>query len=196
MEKLIIASIPRSGSTWLFRSIVGLGNGSTTPKQSYYNIHGVYVPYLRHKGYDVIKTHLPYEWWADYLDEKDKVIFLYGDVIESVISTYLKRFEKNHFKQCGYLGDRRDIFKEDFLGYEDLFDSWIGAPVDKIVLEYENFDFDKVEEFVPFEFQFNDFIPRRKSNRERVHRNYVKQVENTYKNLIDKIKGLSKYDSI
>lgn len=193
MAKLIIAGIPRSGTTWLFRSIVGLNNGKTTPKQSYYNIHGVYVPYIRHKGYDVIKTHLSYKWWTDHLNGKDKVIFLYGDVVESVISTYLNRFEKNHFKNCGYFGDRKNIFKEDFLGYEDLFDSWIEAPVDKIILKYEDFDFDKIKDFIPFEFEFNDFIPRRKSNREQVHRNYIKQIENTYKNLIDKIRKINDF---
>jgi len=186
MAKLIIASIPRSGSTWLFRSICGLKHKSKTPKDNFYDIDGVMVPYKHVKGWDVIKTHLPYYYWKSNLDKEDRVIFLYGDVVESVISTYLKRNEPNHYKQCGYFGEKKNIFKEDFLGYEAIFISWFFADVKKIFVKYENFDFDKVKKFVPFDFSFNEFNQRENSNKDKISSEQVKQVKSTYTSLIYK----------
>jgi hypothetical protein len=191
MAKLIIASIPRSGSTWLFRSIVGLEHGSKTPKDSFYNNGGVQVPYVNIDGWNVVKTHLPYDWWSDRLSSEDRVIFLYGDVVESVISTYLKRFEKNHFRNCGYFGEARDIFQEDFLGYERLFDSWMGAPVRKIVAKYEHFPLDEVKQFVPFSFEYNEYKPRPHSNKSEISQQQLDQLRQTYSSLIEKTKRAS-----
>ena len=192
MAKLVIASIPRSGSTWLFRSICGLQHKSKTPKDSVYDIDGVMVPYQHVKGWDVIKTHLPYYYWRSRLDKGDRVVFLYGDVVESVISTYLKRNESNHYKQCGYFGEPRDLFKEDFLGYEAIFVSWLFADTKKIMVKYENFNFDKVRKFVPFDFSFNEFKLREQSNREKISREQVRQIESTYASLIYKTKRVKK----
>jgi len=118
---IYIASIPRSGSTYVARAIAGLGPGSTTPPDI--------------AKYGIYKTHRP----ADHFDctGHDKKLFLFGDPVLSVISTKLHRYEANHFYNCGAKWPpEADIFEHDILGYERLFDTWTQEK-NTLCLKYE-----------------------------------------------------------
>ena len=163
MNKLILTSIPRSGSTWLFRSLCGLPQGSTTQKN----------PFIR-QGWELHKTHLPFHYWENKITENDKIIFVYGDVIDSVISTKLNRNEPNHYKNCGYIGDltNKDIFKEDFANYELIFDSWINCKKNRLCIRYENFNEQRLYGYVPFKFTL---LPRKNRTNNRTNKQRLKQ---------------------
>lgn len=191
MNKIILSSIPRCGSTWLFHSLINSRHSSFTPKNKTDNIEGVNVPYVVYKNYKIYKTHLPYSYWKNIITNEDYVIFLVGDVIESVISTKFKRFDSNHFKNCGYSGNSKNIFKEDFLGYENIFDSWYNAKIrNKIILKYEDFNFTSLQEFMPYDFKFNNFKIREKSNSSKITKEQLNSLKLTYKSLINKVNGI------
>lgn len=106
---IYIASIPRSGSTYVTRAVAGLGPGNTTPPDI--------------ARYGIYKTHRP----ADHFEftDYDKKLFLFGDPVLSVMSTKLHRYEANHFKNCGAeWPPENDIYAQDILQYERIFDTW------------------------------------------------------------------------
>ena len=133
-KRIVVAGIPRCGTTLLWRAIVGLGPGQYTPK-----------------GYTggIIKTH---SQAPKTLPEGYKVLFLFGDIINAVISTKLKRYDQRHFTNCGCSKDvsKTDIFEEDALNYEKIFDSWMrdnGYPVLAVRYEVLFDNLDKIENF-------------------------------------------------
>jgi len=108
-QSIVVAGIPRSGTTMMFRALAGLPKGSTKPKE-----------------YDgaIFKTHSK---TPSVLQNVDKAIFLFGDPVASVISTRLNRWGKGHFANCGEPEldpETADIFGSDILGYETMFDAW------------------------------------------------------------------------
>ncbi len=147
------------------------------------------IPYIWVNGEKMHKTHLPYEWWKKYLNKKrDRVIFLYGDVVDSVISTKLNRNEPNHFKNCGYVGEPKDIFREDFLGYGHLFDSW-GKFENVLYVRYEKIPQMKqeIEDFLGFNFELNTFKKRESTeNLQFITDDDIKHICKTYASLIKK----------
>lgn len=119
--KIAVASIPRCGSTVLARAVAGLPPGNTWPKN---------LP-------DIKKTHWPRE---NELNHIDRAVFLFGDIINAVISTRFKRWDENHFRNCGCDKSlvETDIFKRDDLNYESIFDYWMvdhGFPI--LAIRYE-----------------------------------------------------------
>jgi hypothetical protein len=106
--KILVAGIPRSGTTLLWRAIAGLPPGDTTPPD--------------YAG-PVKKTH---SLAPNTLPDDYKAVFLFGDIIASVISTRLNRYSEFHFQICGSnrSPETTDIFIEDALNYEAMFDSW------------------------------------------------------------------------
>jgi hypothetical protein len=191
---ILLNAIPRSGSTYLFRSIAGLDDKKTTPKNNMdvieYNGHSVFVPYVYVNNEKMYKTHLPYEWWDKYLKKSDRVIFIYGNIIDSVISTKLNRYDINHFRNCGYIGgEPKDIFFDDFLGYEHLFDSWKNKS-NVLFVRYENIPKvkGKIEKFLGFSFTLNKFKLRDiEKNISCVSFDDLKNITKTYDSLIKKI---------
>lgn len=118
---IVVASIPRCGSTLLARAVAELPPGNTWPKD---------LP-------EVKKMHWPRE---DELKYIDRAVFLFGDIINAVISTRFKRWDENHFRNCGCNKalTEADIFKRDDLNYESIFDYWMagcGFPV--LAVRYE-----------------------------------------------------------
>lgn len=68
-------------------------------------------------------------------------VFIFGDPIDSIVSTRMRRWVKEHFVNCG-AGDvdleTADIFREDILNYEAMFDAWMRRqPIDTICVRYE-----------------------------------------------------------
>jgi hypothetical protein len=146
--RLIIASVPRAGSTYLLRSILNLGQGNNTPPEIFKRNKPFHYP--------VVKTHSKAN---DVLHNGYKAIFLYRNPMECVISTKFNRWDYNHFLNCGV--DRQpkecDIYKEDVLDYEGIFDSWMknnGYPV--MTLKYDTLykHFDDINKFIGKEINF------------------------------------------
>jgi predicted nucleic-acid-binding Zn-ribbon protein len=183
MNKLIVASIPRSGSTWVHRAICGLPPSSSTSKN----------PFIKESvGWSIYKTHRTFEYWQDKITSKDKIVFIFGDIINSVISTKKKRYEKNHFKNCGYTGPtkNKNIYEEDFLNYELIFDSWVNCNLPNLlILRYETFSPFDLYNFVPFSFDLPSRRPR--ANYTNVKKSNIIKIQNTYKNLIKKSMSLN-----
>jgi hypothetical protein len=111
MKRILVASIPRCGSTMLFRTIAGLGKGSTMPA----DYEG---PHLKTHSFDPER----------FAGTADMAIFLFGDVMSSVASTRQRRYTQSHFDNCGagHLSpDDTDIYDADHLNYEKMFDAWM-----------------------------------------------------------------------
>jgi len=117
----LIASLPRCGSTLLLRAISGQPPGSTFPKES---TQCVFLPTLSAIPEKIfLKTHAIA---PEILPADIRVVFLFGDPINAVWSTWNKRFNQVHFRNCGYQQEEPpDILNRDDLGYESIFDSWM-----------------------------------------------------------------------
>lgn len=184
-NKLIIASVPRTGSTLLFRAIKGLPPSGGTPPEYYVSDK----PFHQ----SIAQTHSTSD---RILYGKMKVVFTFRDPIESIISTRLHRWDLNHFKNCGVV-DRRledcNNYIEDFLGYEKIFDSWTkdnGYPV--MAVNYESMfnNKSKIEEFIEREFNFPQWKPRdgnTKNNRDKISKEDLELIEKTYSRFIEKV---------
>lgn len=126
---IYLGSLPRCGSTYLFRSIAALPQGGNTPEGA-------------QEEHGIIKTHLPPDsdprisWTPG-----DSALFLFGDVAASVVSTQLHRHDPGHWRNCGvedYDPDA-DLLDRDVLGYADLFDAWyFAAPFPVLFVKYEH----------------------------------------------------------
>ena len=124
MRRILITSIPRSGSTMLFRAIADLGGGSTTPAD--------YAgPHLKAHSFDP----------EAFVGRVDAAVFLFGDVISSVVSTRERRWTAEHFANCGapeLSPETADIFNTDCLNFERMFDAWSKAgPIPHACVRYE-----------------------------------------------------------
>lgn len=181
--RLIIASVPRAGSTYLLRSILNMGQGNNTPPEIFKRTKPFHYP--------VVKTHSKAK---DVLHNGYKAIFLYRSPVECVISTRLNRWDKNHFLNCGV--DRNpeecNIYKEDLLHYENIFDSWMknnGYPVLAMNYDHLNLYFNQISAFVGKQI---DFLPWKesKSNREKITKSDLELIENTYSRFIGKVNNI------
>ncbi len=122
--KLVVAGIPRSGTTMMFRALAGLPPGTTTPA-------------LEMNG--VLKTH---SFEPETFAGAAWGIFLFGNPVLSVISTVQKRYNRNHFENCGAADldpEEVDIFDADHLNYERMWDAWTARQSFPVVaLRYES----------------------------------------------------------
>lgn len=123
MEKavntVVVASIPRCGSTMLARAIAGMRPGSTWPKGRTF-VNGVH------------KTHrLPHE-----VPTADRYVFVFGDPHAAVRSTIANRFDAHHAANCGCSKPLAevDLLARDDFGYERIWDAWAGPQADRRVL--------------------------------------------------------------
>lgn len=131
--RVLVASVPRCGSTYLFRSIAKLPPGGRFPRDDGCTFTRNLSP-LPEKPF--LKTH---GLAPPSLPDDVRAVFLFGDPICAVVSTRQNRFNAGHFRNCGYNGTvAPDIYERDDLGYERIFDSWTGSheyPV--LALRYE-----------------------------------------------------------
>lgn len=148
---ICVASIPRCGSTYLVRSIAGLGPGGSTPENI--TSHGV------------VKTHRPPNEVGG-LEACDRAIFLFGDAVKAVVSTQNHRHDPTHFRNLGREYDPDvDLLSEDYLGYGDLPSAWEKAPLPVLWIRYRALRDDhprwSVERWIERPVDWIEWQPRR-----------------------------------
>lgn len=120
---ILCAGIPRSGTTMLYRALCGLKPASTTPQPQTGPIR---------------KTH---SFEPARFTGIRAAVFVFGLPVPSVISTRLNRWGAAHFANCGAAHrdpDTTDIFREDALNYEAMFDAWMQRqPFDLVAVRYD-----------------------------------------------------------
>ncbi len=176
-KTFVVAGIPRSGTTMVFRALAGLPRGATTPKD--------------YEG-PIVKTHTPK---PQQLKRVDKAIFLFGDPVASVISTRQKRWTLKHFKNCGVNNvpiETADIYAKDFLGYEKMFDAWTRRQgFDTICVRYERIH-DNLQILNSFFGQHLYIPPYRDRNTDvttSVDQETLAKIQKNYRSFIDKVKS-------
>lgn len=158
----------------MFRALAGLGPGSTTPPD-----------------YDgnVLKTHT---FRPEDLEGVERGIFLFGDPVSSVISTRRRRWQEKHFINCGAeqeFSDEADIYGEDILNYERMYDSWakrLAFPHLMVRYEslYENIAF--IESWLGFKLELPE-KKKRSTAHENVPVSDLDKIRLAYKSLIIKV---------
>lgn len=186
---ITVASIPRCGSTMLWRALNGLPPGGLTPK------------WFKDTGcgaHGIKKLHA-------YEEVDGKVVFLFGDIINSVISTKKNRFNRGHFKNCGYGGNSKkflnelkliNIYETDFLGYEKIFDLWTKRPQTALV-RYEKLH-DNMHTLCKFLGKEATLPPQRerRTGHNSATLGELDAIKRTYASLILKIERMSDYEEI
>ena len=171
---IVVAGIPRSGTTYMARALAGMEPGGTFPRGG---SNGVY------------KTHLP-PWSVP--GEIDRAVFMFGDVADSVISTRLRRWDRKHFKNCGHedLPATADIYERDVLGYEDIFDAWYQPQSFPLICaRYEALGIGALEVIA-------DFLGQRVKwpewdRRPHYHHPKRREIESAYRGLVAKVREAS-----
>lgn len=184
--KVLITCIPRCGSTYLFRSITGLGPGSWMPRNYTGPVKKKHAFHIDHP-----REHLVRQWIRE---ENYKTIFLFGDVVDAVVSTRFNRYDPMHFKHCGCDRDPSDvdIYLEDALNYEMMFDSWtqdVRYPL--LVLKYE-FLYEQenvISDFLEKKIKLMAWKPRT-NWRAKISANELLMIESTYSSLIEKVERM------
>lgn len=124
---IYLASIPRCGSTYLFRCMAGLPQGPNTPPGA-------------QEAAGIVKTHLPpaADPRVDY-SEGDSAVFLWGDIVHAVESTRRMRYNAGHAANCGAdWPPPCDIRDGDVLGYERIWDAWRDPGFGVLWVRYEH----------------------------------------------------------
>jgi hypothetical protein len=176
MPRIAVAGIPRSGTTMVFRALAGLPPGSTTPKD-YAGPH--------------IKTHT-FEPQS-LCGEVDVAVFLFGDVVESVVSTRHKRYDARHFRNCGagHLSpETTDIYEGDHLNYERMFDAWMrpnGIPHACVRYEDVHNLAPVIARLIGHEFSLPARVERKTTSRA-VTAQDRERIERAYSGLIEKVR--------
>jgi hypothetical protein len=110
--RLIVAGIPLCGTTMLWYACQNMPPSGHMPKD--------YDP-LKNDVHKVHSLGPPPHY-------RGRAVFVFGDPILAVISTRKRRWDQQHFDNCGR-PDRRpaksDIYREDVLRYELMFDGWM-----------------------------------------------------------------------
>jgi len=176
--KVIVAGIPRCGTTYMWRSLSGHDG----------------VDIVRTYQGDVIKTHSYAPWhFVGY-----RAIFMFGDILNSVISTQLHAVTTPHFINCGNFNPLTSVYERDCLHYEKMFDSWNrynGYPV--LMLRYETcYKYEKlISDFLGQSVKLLPFKPR-STHPSIVQGDIVHEIKNTYAFLIDKVNSMPEYKLI
>lgn len=185
-NRIVVAGIPRCGTTMVWRALSGLAPSEHTPKDKF--VTDLSCLNLTQQSSFIIKTHsrapdaLPNDW---------RVIFLFGDPLLAVLSTRRKRYDKQHFANCGVSRDpaTTNIFIEDALGYEKLYDSWMAHNgYNVICVRYESIfsNISIIEKFLGVRMKLPP-KQRRSSALENVDDAILRDIRQTYRSLIKKV---------
>lgn len=174
-ERFVVAGVPRSGTTMMFRALAGLPPGATKPAD-----------------YDgpIIKTHSFKP--KRYLDVVRGGIFLFGDVTCSVLSTMANRNDSRHFKNCGAEDldpELVDLTSSDHLNYERMFDAWTrptGFPHACVRYERLHEVRPALEALLGMPIPLPERRPR-STGREQADPDVVARIEQSYRSLIAKV---------
>ncbi len=180
---IILASIPRCGSTYLFRKLVGAGPGGRFPRQ-YNTVFARNLEAMPRRRF--IKTHaLP----SPTISKRSRIVFLFGDPYAAIASTLDKRFDKQHFLNCGFEGDRQpDLLHTDDLGYEAIFDAWMGfdaLPVARLRYEAMAEHAGPLADFLGRNLDLSDFQHRER----KIEDDMLPALERTYGRLRQKVEA-------
>ena len=161
---IIVAAIPRTGSTLVARSFAHLSHDSSC--WDYNKENGVY------------KTHK----LEPYIDTNcKKAIFTFGDVTLSILSMLERRWDKYAFRNCGYVGPVKEcnMINRDDLNFETIFDTWTN-PTKHIVLaiRYRAIAsyISEIEDFVGYSAKWPSF-KNRKNKIQDYDSKLVKQIQ-------------------
>lgn len=137
-KEVLVVGIPRSGTTYVFRSLAGLPEWDGTPKGRELEK----LPIM--KAHSLAPPESFGDPWAErvrrHVEEGRKVIFLFGDPILSVASTVRFRYDSVHAKNCGCFLPLSQIslYERDYFNYERMFDSWMNTDRARVLcLKYE-----------------------------------------------------------
>lgn len=177
--KVIVAGIPRCGTTYLWRCLSG--HDAIDIAHSYSGT--------------VIKTHS----YAPLHLIGFRAIFMFGDIVNAVISTQLHAITLPHFINCGIFDiENADIYSKDLLNYEKMFDSWNrynGYPV--LMLRYETcWQYrELISDFLEQEITLLPFIER-STKQNCIQPDLIDKTKHTYKELIEKVNKMPDYKLI
>lgn len=177
---LIIAGLGRCGTSLMYFGLrqQGLGDGSMIVKWEDADF----------KNGNIYKTHAPA---PEDLPENAKVIFMFGNPMNSVLSVQSKfsgEFLEHHYRNLwADVSEHDKIFEKDTLKLEENFDSWYKEQnFQMMTLKYETMfnHLDEIREFIGWDA---GFPPKR--SRSTNYDNHPKkgQLDATYKSLSDKI---------
>ena len=176
---LIIAGIPRCGTTMMWYASQGLEAHSRMPRN--YALGDT----------PVLKTHQRPSHLK--IASEARAIFMYGDPLLAVISTRIHRWDSRHFWNCGCSADpaTSDIYSSDILGYEAMFDEWVLLRPQKcrtLLLRYETMH-DHVATISEFLGREIVLPPRRErsTSLELISDDELRHAEITYARLIGKV---------
>lgn len=172
-KRVIMAAIPRSGSTWFCRSLAGKPQNDNC-------MWGQGDP-------DIVKTHFPAP--PVPLPKNWCTVFMFGDPAASVASTIKNRNDETHYWNCACSippGWSVDLRTRDWLGYERMFDSWTSF-LGTLCLRYETAHEHarEVREHTGWDF---DFLPVRQ-RKGRAWLKDVSMIEKAYDSLCCKIQA-------
>lgn len=184
-NKILIASIPRSGSTYLLRVCMGLSLASDYPVTSFskfvINIKrdSFYGSELFYKTHDFAPENIP---------ENVKALFLFSNPIDAVLSTLENRFDANTFALCHCKRKDVNIIDRDDLNYEKMFITWTSPnkqyPVLAIRYEKLNENIKTVSDFIGKNIVLPKWKPRKLY---KPHSNIERRLNITYGSLINRI---------
>lgn len=189
-----LASIPRSGSTYLLRSICGYGQGGKTPAGSQKK-HDIRKAHLQPSAEPILGGTLHGRIVDDY-EPGDRALFVFGDVANAVVSTMRHRHSEGHWRNCGRAGysPDDDLTQADLLDYEGLFDAWaMHPPFPVLCVKYECMRYplirSNIESWIGRDVQW---LPWRQ-RRTKVEGGERKRIEEVYRPLVDKVDAVPGY---
>jgi len=188
MKEMVVAGIPRCGTTYVFNSIRGLPNDHPVPYSSpVVKTHGLCPPETMGvpQAYNTKRV----------MDAGGKAIFVFGDIENAVISATIRqynRWEKTP-QYCGFKGRPEDVsfVSRDDYNFERMFDSWMNSKRPNILrVRYEALPqlLGKIDEFLGFEVTWLPWRERM-AKTAKVHDQIRATIRRTYKSLIAKVKA-------
>lgn len=185
MQKVVIAGIPRSGTTFVFDRFAEKSRKLGEISLDVVKTHGLAPPATFHDPY----------WYKveSFILDKAKCLFMFGDPVLSVISTRLNIYDEWHAKNCGCYENINsiDIYDRDYFHYESMFDSWMkphGYPVASVRYEALEKNRGNINEFFHENITWHLFRDRNTSVSD-VSKEDLRRIRKTYESLIKKIRG-------
>jgi len=178
-DKIILAGIPRCGTTVMARALAGLPCNKVWPR--------IRTRLTETNG--VLKTHEPFS--DDLVSGYDRAVFIFGDIVLAVLSLVRGRGDEVSRRILGIprCADVSDLMSSDRAGLMAIFNSWKRPTIPTLRIRYETM-WDHIKEIEKFTGRDLNLLPpyrRRRSWIERFDSRHVENVKSTYSELIDEI---------
>lgn len=179
MHKVVVAGIPRSGTSLIYLTIChSIGDKNVV------KTHSLAPPE---------KMDDPYQENTEaFIANGAKALFVFGDPVLSVISTRKSVWNDIHARNCGFFGKLKDanIYKKDIFNYERMFDSWMKPhkyPVFAVKYMSMYKYFYEICDFLGCKLIRAEFRERQTQYGD-VSEQTLKIIQKTYASLIEKVK--------